>query len=1129
MKKKNIILMLLLVFSISFNNRVYAVKTVNTKNTTTGGNSSTTGNTNNNELQKNNCKLDIVQNTSIRIRMKLSADEKYGYLYTFEDSAKNQLFCLDPGKHGTNYYNVSSEINKLDITNPKNAIYYAIYGWYDDFKKVDKNRAVLFAQAAFWYVSTTAIPTYNGAVDTIYSVLMSKECYSHESEITRYLDSIGVTGFTCKRFNTDPNSVEGKRGNGSDKIFKMVRGTPTPFIYKDYLELFTENKFQISGNASLYDIHVANDNYAKDLANSLFGVNGGKAKIYSGELYIWRASNGGDFQRLIGLGGCPSTVDPRCKTDVTTLKNKYSEDKRNKTNLDGTETEYYKKLKELANKYSDIKVEWLDNANFIKNPSCNFSPRGNPTPYDCNEMLDVLLSKPYNSQDYNTQFNTMSQYQDQGKITGFNKNKENPSCDEYDDGPNNPVCLPSYENRYCNMYDRQGLGFLLKDSEDERCWKNGIAYKTESGITVSSKIESGTMSSPYCTVYCREEFGTDFPGGIKDIKAGQAFFWGVGTKEDGYFGNVNANRTCVTTNINYAQFESDWNANENNVLNAYNQYVADKRFNSKGATRGTACHTAEAECATTRSGQSCPAGFIDSTAGCIKFKNAASDYDNRGNCKIGNKTKLSIPSQNFYDNFVCITEKADYITSNSTACASCNGNDILENGHCYKSGHNYTKTAETYGNATVAAQTKCIADSIQNQDEYAKNNIKAPDTDAHENTLKSLLNNREKLSNKIMACQSELQVNNNSIYKFNSSLNLQYTDIAGVNRNIDGVGFISNTDDIVANFSSSGTATGIEVVGCTDIREYVNKDSYLCGGGTTCQIGNRYSDYTWNYSGYKKYYYNNQNYFWKFVRETGIAVNVKSESSYNLTTTPFYNGYYGFIAAFSLKTGFYFPAVVTVTGFGSNNDGNENHFDSYASETIGNPYEYKCPFHVENKIYGTECHYKCDFNTYTCELTADSPAYCKTGVKGLDLVYRVIQLDQDVKVSFPGLLGTGRKQGTNWADFITNNTDKFNKIMDFSKVYSKPIYSIDLTPTLIGEIRRDNIKYRNNKKDPYTSFTDENNQKKIICSTTDSSVNKTCASEYLSTLIKKGYLTGTYTAKSDTKERLAYIASVKNN
>ena len=108
--------------------------------------------------------------------------------------------------------------------------------------------------------------------------------------------------------------------------------------------------------------------------------------------------------------------------------------------------------------------------------------------------------------------------------------------------------------------------------------------------------------------------------------------------------------------------------------------------------------------------------------------------------------------------------------------------------------------------------------------------------------------------------------------------------------------------------------------------------------------------------------------------------------------------------------------------------------------------------------------------------------------------------------------------------------------MTYNNVYDGgPIYSIDLTPSLIQEIRADNATYRNHKDgetkkpmDPYTSMKYTNGDKKYLCSD-DTTKNQTCASEWLSTLSQRGLLTGEFGEIKDTKTRLEAIRKAKDS
>ena len=109
---------------------------------------------------------------------------------------------------------------------------------------------------------------------------------------------------------------------------------------------------------------------------------------------------------------------------------------------------------------------------------------------------------------------------------------------------------------------------------------------------------------------------------------------------------------------------------------------------------------------------------------------------------------------------------------------------------------------------------------------------------------------------------------------------------------------------------------------------------------------------------------------------------------------------------------------------------------------------------------------------------------------------------------FPSVDGDGRNPGSNWMEFISDRNTTYKNITTYSKIYdASPMYSIELTPTNIGKIRKSNTSYREDGKDPYTSYKDTNDKLKIICDDHDDKT-KSCISTYVTELIQMNVIKG---------------------
>lgn len=82
----------------------------------------------------------------------------------------------------------------------------------------------------------------------------------------------------------------------------------------------------------------------------------------------------------------------------------------------------------------------------------------------------------------------------------------------------------------------------------------------KSGFTI---VESSDTNN-YCTVACKDDLDFTLPGDAGVVAAGRYF------NLDNYIPSIKSTRTCVTSNINYSQFDSDLKSIESNLINLYN-------------------------------------------------------------------------------------------------------------------------------------------------------------------------------------------------------------------------------------------------------------------------------------------------------------------------------------------------------------------------------------------------------------------------------------------------------------------------------------------------------------------------------------------------------------------------------
>ncbi len=184
----------------------------------------------------------------------------------------------------------------------------------------------------------------------------------------------------------------------------------------------------------------------------------------------------------------------------------------------------------------------------------------------------------------------------------------------------------------------------------------------------------------------------------------------------------------------------------------------------------------------------------------------------------------------------------------------------------------------------------------------------------------------------------------------------------------------------------------------------------------------------------------------------------------------------------------------------------ETHFDMLIKKVFGSTQlEYGCPFRIINELFGNDCKYEED-SMGNLVLTDDSPAYCdpkdddkvesgdpdpnddpdnpynrRRYIRDIDVVFRVIDLISSTNITpnknvvdnaFPGILGTGRIRGRNWAKL----TDSEIEDVLSEDIYQKePMYSLELNTSNIRYIRELNRQARSasgtyNAADPYTEM-----------------------------------------------------------
>ena len=446
----------------------------------------------------------------------------------------------------------------------------------------------------------------------------------------------------------------------------------------------------------------------------------------------------------------------------------------------------------------------------------------------------------------------------------------NPRCENGGGGPNGPICDPQY-NEYACSFSIDNGGFYIADTGSDTetsCWLGaGIAYNYG-----TDEVSSDTnLGNKYCAVRCWEAFGADFPGAIDNIKAGTFFFWGRGSSSDGYLGNLNATRYCQTVGIDYDTFKSDYYANEKAVLQAYNKYKAQEKFNDQTPAKGAACTlTDDTKCTANK----LEGGSQTTYANCIAIGGLACYNCDSSGVEGGGGWCLASGATRTY-------------------CTSCSSGWTPSGGTCTKAGTTYSKTQESHtsSNGYLGSDTQyssddastCIANDTG--DDTAKQTAANAALNTDLSTLKTDLQNaitaREGITKLIRSCQSQEFINkdNTDLYTFKGEVKLKYTDPAGINRNIDGA--VLNRVDDVSVQSLPGAVKQVENLICTSTPGITGiTDLSGCYADSLTPSEDfaltNYANYSWKYTGLFKYYYPANEYSWKAIVENAHVVNEKT-------------------------------------------------------------------------------------------------------------------------------------------------------------------------------------------------------------------------------------------------------------
>ena len=264
---------------------------------------------------------------------------------------------------------------------------------------------------------------------------------------------------------------------------------------------------------------------------------------------------------------------------------------------------------------------------------------------------------------------------------------------------------------------------------------------------------------------------------------------------------------------------------------------------------------------------------------------------------------------------------------------------------------------------------------------------------------------------------------------------------------------------------------------------------------------------------------------------------------------------------------------VTIKNVGTKN-GSTYHFDGLLKTSKNVLYDddtekkysdalvYSCGFRVDNPLYDYE--HK-DPGTPPSKTSYKIPT--NDIPKGIDVVFRTVELvdtkgdvDKNMTLLFPGRSGSGRKVGANWRKVLGDEKSDEEIVNYFSeKTYERdPKYVINLTPTLIQQIRKENknVSYTSMSDYKFYKYKPAGSEYSMVDSTKllqecikegdsfkctkstfvlDVVANKSlgeeskleytrAGSKFISKLISKGYLKGTCADEAETMKRTVKYA-----
>lgn len=1031
---------------------------------------------------------------------------KTGYLYKFKTVNSNNTlsegFCLDPGKHVDNGY------IRSDNPIPRSGYegyYYKVYEWFR------RNGDIEGAQIAIWYFSIAGASANEEAfTKTLVRYFVGEENTCECAEKRIRLET-GLENFYCKCFFNhnanfyDTSGQYPKSVSCSKKNY--MHYIPSALLEEDKYKSITDSEY--NGWITRYSCTgTATNEKTKGIEAMAHSIWNGS--MYDGNLYYYKPVGGvGNYQRFIGVG--------ECTTEGYFCNQLYPDYLAGKYGSDLT----------AASTINAFKAAILDGNTVQIQPDGTAKCGNRRDEKTCLDLKDQANANCW------TKEQLQARITDGDKVVGTTCNLD---CEG--DRKCDPVVDVSSAD--CDMFNKEPTAFTLQDAmkdgiPDPNCYKKGTAYKLIGEEKVGSLDEDLSVKSGdkyFCQVYCWEEVTADMPGApstpTDPAYAGRMMYWGKGDESNGWFATVRSHRICWTQ-PDYNAFSNAWSANENSIAENYDRYKKLKDFTDDDQYTSSAC-TATATCLEIDEGE-------EGTTCCWNFQ---------GTRCLGYSDATSCAG---HGNFETRGGRA-------ASCSSCpDGYSNKSGTSCEADGTQYSRTV-----GEISVTTTCYKDSPSDID-AAIDSYVSKERDEKLAAVKSGLKHRFDLSNAIQACQSKSRINENSMYK--NIATMKFKTDASINLSNYGVNGeytlepANNIPPEVTTTSAADTPASQNYT-CSSAplveSDYYTNDTSISNpctvsGGTYFTNINKYTEYQWDFQGQYDYYYPKTKFMFYVFKDTMKIINEDGKPrDYIFNKNLYYKEGYGFPLSFQLLEGTYNISVEI------KKLGNNGHFDKVLEQTNSKEtYSYdfqeglKCPFYVWNPIY-KYCPDCCP--NPPCDNNNPPPS---GGNDDLDVIYRVIEMGNgNKKKIFPSIDGDGRKIctsrndtnciGSNWASFIgKNNGTNFKNITNSKVIYTtKPLYSIELTPTNISKIRKDNKELRENNMDPYTSYTDKNNNIKITCTgdgydnrqnniANDIPENKSCVSSYVTTLMSDKYnviVGGVFKNPNETK-RLDKISAYK--